>query len=145
MRLLSLLRGGAEYVQQHGAHAGQDVEFDLRASPGAGQFVEAQGVPELTQRPDVAGAAAVDEAQPVQGIHTRFAVDRFKALSATQRRDQCVDVAAGLQPAKRANRALARLPLVIAEGLDELRVAPGSGLGDLDEQGLAVYWRRANH
>jgi hypothetical protein len=56
-------------------------------------------------------------------------------LRAVQRLDQPVDVAPGLQPPERGQRALAGLAGFVTERLDQLRIATPAGGGDLDEHG----------
>ena len=134
----------AQPVQHHGAQAGQHIELDPGPPPGAGQVIKAQGAPQTAQRPDVARAAAVDEAQVVERVDGwSRSGGSLLALRTLQRGNQGVHITAGLKAPERADGALARLALLIAERLDQLRVAARTGLGDLYKHGrkCSPNWR----
>jgi len=123
----------AQTVEHHRAQTGQHIDVHARAAPGGGQVIEAERAPQLPQRPDVAGAAAVDEAQAVQD--GALSLD-LQPTSALQRANQCIDLATGFKSTEGAHGALTRLTIIVAERLHQLSVAPRTGLGDLDEHRL---------
>ena len=115
-------------IEDHEAQASQHIDFSLGAAPNAGQFVKAQRPPELRERPYITGVPAFFEAQTVKSRRSwRQATCALKGC------DQGVNVTTGLQSAQGTDGALARLAIFIAIGLDQLRVAPGTGLSDFDE------------
>ena len=130
-------------VEDHGAHARQHIDFDARAAPSQPQIIEAQGVPQLPERPHVTGTARSLEAQAVKRVDgssmsdsssNRSAVN-LQATRTLQGLDQLVDITTGFQPTQSADGALAGLACVVAKRLRERRVAPAAGLSEFDEYG----------
>ena len=115
----------AQPVQDHGAQAGQHIELDPGTPPVAGQVIKAQRAPKSAQSPDFASAVAVDEAKVVQRVDGwGRSGGSLLPLRALERRNERIHITASIKTAERADVALTRLALLVAERLDQRRVAP---------------------
>jgi hypothetical protein len=120
----------AEPVEHHHSYQRLDIDLMPGAAKDAAQFAKAQRLPQFMERPDRAQCAGRFELDLRLGLGPE---DRCTPRGLQQPVDHRIEGTTDLiESPEGGDGALADAALVIAERLDELDVAPGTGGRDLD-------------